>query len=174
MERDGTVVAAKGTGGSGRSKSGQRALAIGVCAAVAMLLLVPHAGATRRSAPSSYREAAVVKAFKSQGLSLFDPAFGQPNSVKVLSSVKAHDGWKLGIYIYPTTKFATASFLGGRKQWAASGIAALRLKNLVVTAVPSGRTLDQEGENLSDAEARARGTRSAPGRLSPVETRSEG
>ncbi len=121
---------------------GQRALAIGVCAAVAMLFLVPHAGATPRgSGPSSYREAAVVKAFKSQGLSLFDPAFGQPNSVKVLSSVKAHDGWKLGIYIYPTTKFATASFLGGRKQWAASGIAALRLKNLVVTAVPSGRTL---------------------------------
>ena len=92
----------------------------------------------------SYREAAVIKAFKSQGLPVFDPAFGQPNSVKVLSSVKAHDGWKLGIYIYPTTKFATASFLGGRKQWAASGIAALRLKNLVVTAVPSGRTLTKK------------------------------
>ncbi len=129
--------------------SRERRLAIGACAALSMLFLVPKAGATPRSSgPSSYQEGAVIKAFKSQGLPLFDPAFGQPDAVKVLSSVKPHDGWKLGIYVYPTTKFAEASFLGGTKQWSASGIAALRLKNLVVTAVPSGATITKKARTF--------------------------
>jgi hypothetical protein len=115
---------------------------------VSLLVLLPQAGAATGNARSVYSAGAVTKAFRSAGLPLFDPEFGQPIPVRTLVSVKAHDGWKLGVYVYSSPKGAEASYRATGKAWEASGIAALRLKNLVVTAAPAGRSLAKKAKHF--------------------------
>ena len=60
--------------------------------------------------------------------------------------MKAHSGWRLGIYIYKTEKLAKASFNANVKAWEGSGIAATTAKNVVVTVVPNGSALGKKAK----------------------------
>jgi hypothetical protein len=106
---------------------------------------VPQAGAASGKEASSYSEQAVVRAFKSKGLGLYDTGYNT-FSVKNLLSVKAHDGWRLGIYIYKTEKLAKTSFNANVKAWVGSGMAATTVKNVVVTVVPNGSALAKKAK----------------------------
>ena len=98
-------------------------------------------GASSARAESLYGFGAVQKAFSSHGLRLYDTGYDQPNTVKILATVKPPKGWTLGVYVYLKEKDAKAAFDKSIKAWLTSGMAAARAKNVVVAVVPNGRTL---------------------------------
>jgi len=77
------------------------------------------------------------------GLELHDTAFRQLRPVTTLATTRPHQGWNVGVYIYGAQGLADASFGANVKQWRASGIAAKKVKNVVVTVALKGRAISR-------------------------------
>jgi hypothetical protein len=116
---------------------------VGVLAG-SMLLLVPPAGAAAAHATSAYSAQAVQKAFTQQGIKLYNTGVGYSSPVTTLASVKPHDGWNVGIYIYTSQKTAAAAYGENVKSWVKSGMAARLVKNVVIAVVPKGARLGKK------------------------------
>jgi hypothetical protein len=116
-------------------------LALVAVAVGSMLLLVPSAGAAAAHSSSAYSAQAVLKAFTSRGVKLYNTGVGYSSPVTTLASVKPHDGWNVGIYIYTSQKTAASAYNANVKSWLKSGMAARLVKNVVIAVVPKGVTL---------------------------------
>lgn len=108
------------------------------------LFLVPQAGAAAARSTSSYSAQAVQKAFTGQGIKLYNTGVGYSSPVTTLASVKPHDGWNVGIYVYTSVKSATSAYNENSKSWIRSGMAAALVKNVVIAVAPKGATLGKK------------------------------
>jgi hypothetical protein len=115
-------------------------------AAVTMVLAFVLVGSALAASPKGYRPQAVRAAFKAQGIKLIDPSAGSISSVTTLTSAKPQDGWRVGVFVYPTVVSAKRSFDDNVKLWRSSGMAAARQKNVVVTVVPNGRVVGRKAK----------------------------
>lgn len=106
--------------------------------------VVPQAGAAAASSASAYSAQAVQRAFTSHGIKLYNTGVGYSSPVTTLASVKPHDGWNVGIYIYTSQKNATSAYNENAKSWLRSGMAARLVKNVVIAVVPKGATLGKK------------------------------
>lgn len=103
-----------------------------------MLLVVSQAGAASGRATAGYSAGAVTRAFSSHGIKLYNANPGTSSQVQVLASTKPHDGWNVGVYVYPNEKGATSAYAENVKSWLRSGMAATKVKNVVVAVVRTG------------------------------------
>jgi hypothetical protein len=115
-------------------------------AAVPAVLACVLVGSALAASPKGYRPHAVQAAFKAQGIKLIDPSAGTISSVATLASAKPQDGWRVGVFVYPTVTSAKRSFDDNVKLWRSSGMAAARQKNVVVTVVPNGRVVGRKAK----------------------------
>ncbi len=90
-----------------------------------------------------YNKNAVFKAFGHQGLPLYDTGYNDFNPVTALASIRPHDGWSLGVYIFRSKKLALVDYKATAKQWKRAGMAVSQVENVVVTAVPKGASLSR-------------------------------
>jgi hypothetical protein len=102
----------------------------------AAVFALPSFAATR------YRQGAVMRAFSHVGIKLVDQAPGEALPVIQLGdTAHRHRPWSIAVYLYPSERQAAAVYAGSAKRWRASGFAVLRLTNMIVAVVPTGRTL---------------------------------
>jgi hypothetical protein len=99
-----------------------------------LAFVVPTAGA----AAGVYTAPAVVHAFESRGIDLYNAGYGYASPVTTLASKKAHDGWRVGIYVYGDVRSAKGAYDANAKAWLSAGMAVARARNVVVTVVPNG------------------------------------
>jgi len=124
------------------SLSRRAATAVAVMVAVALCSgLAGQASAHASRADRLYTKSAVFRAFRHQGLPLYDTGYNSFNPVTALSSIKPHDGWSLGVYIFRTKKLALVDYNATAKRWTRSGMAVAHVANVVVTVVPKGASL---------------------------------
>lgn len=118
-----------------------RAALVAGAAFAAVVLLAPAGAATgaRRAAASSYTEAQAIRAFKASGIALVDAQVGEENPVVELVTLRPEHGWSLALFVYPRASQATQAYDAGKNEWKPAGFAALAVRNLVVTVVPTGR-----------------------------------
>ena len=81
----------------------------------------------------------VTKAFRAQGIGLYDAGYGAVQPVKEFASTHSHDGWNVAVYIYLTPAAAAESYKGSAQTWRNAGMAAAVKKNIVVAVVPKNR-----------------------------------
>jgi dihydroxyacetone kinase len=120
-----------------------RRLAVVAFVALGLLAAVQSAAA---AAAEKYSPASVTSAFQSRGIKLADATQGSATPVKIFTSVKATDGWRVGIYVYPNETGATAAFKANAKSWQQSGMAAARAGNVVIAVVPNGHSLKKKAK----------------------------
>lgn len=116
---------------------------VGVLAG-SILLAAPQAGAAATHSTSAYSAQAVQRAFTQQGIKLYNTGVGYSSPVTTLASVKPHDGWNVGIYVYTSPKHAAAAYKENATSWLRSGMAAALVKNVVIAVVPKGVTLGKK------------------------------
>jgi hypothetical protein len=117
------------------------ALVAAVAAAVLASGLAGRASAHASKADRLYTKSAVFRAFGHQGLHLYDTGYNDFNPVTALASIKPHDGWSLGVYLFRSKKLALVDFNATAKKWTKSGMAVAQVGNVVVTVVPKGASL---------------------------------
>lgn len=106
-----------------------------------------QASARSNTSAGVYTVNEVLRAFTKAGVGLYDTEYDFPGlggSVAELATVRPHQGWNVAVYVYPRSSEAAASFRTDAGEWHASGMAAVELKNLVVTVVPKGRLVGRK------------------------------
>ena len=124
-----------------RSALRRSSLAVAAAAVALGCGIGAQASANASRAARLYSKDAIFKAFSHQGLPLYDTGYNDFNPVTALASIKPHDGWSLGVYIFRTKKKASDDFNATAKQWKRSGMAVTQVENVVITAVPKGASL---------------------------------
>jgi hypothetical protein len=119
-------------------------LALVVVLCGSMLFLVPQADAMAARSASAYSAQAVLKAFTGRGVKLYNTGIGYSSPVTTLASVKPHDGWNVGIYVYTDKRSAAAAYKENVGSWVKSGMAARLVKNVVIAVVPKGARLGKK------------------------------
>jgi hypothetical protein len=113
-----------------------------------LAIVLPAVGTAATTGRSAlvYSPASVTRAFNTHGIKVYNAAVGTSSPVTTLASRKAHDGWRVGIYVYATIPSATASYKENLAAWKRSGFASTRVNNVVVVVVPNGKTLARKGK----------------------------
>jgi hypothetical protein len=127
----------------------RKAASVGLLLGVSLSLFatVPAQAAVSAGEASHYGVAAVSKAFTQRGIKLYNASFGTSSPVASLASVKAHDGWRVGIYVYPDLASAKSAFNQNVAAWLRAGMATRLVKNVVVVVVPVGRVLAKKAKH---------------------------
>lgn len=123
-----------------------RAAVVAVVALVSACTLVVGAEAAPDKARMAFRPGAVRAAFKAEGVKLVAVGIGTSSPVTSFSSPAPQDGWRVGVFVYPSDLMATRSFTSNVRAWRASGMAATRRRNVVVTVVPNGRRVGRKAK----------------------------
>jgi hypothetical protein len=123
-----------------------RASLAAVVALVTAVSLVVGADAAPAKTRMAYRPAAVLAAFKAEGVKLVTVGVGTSSPVTSLISPKPQDGWRAGVFVYPNDVMAKTSYESNIHAWQSSGMAAARRRNVVVTVVPNGRRVGRKSK----------------------------
>jgi hypothetical protein len=86
-------------------------------------------------------ERAVLRAFRSSGVALWNPQAGFMQSVTTLTLQNPVSSYTLGVSIYPTTVDARQAFRGGVAAWREAGDAVALVRNVIVAVVPRGAVI---------------------------------